>query len=127
MLKRLHPIAGIVGFITILAFWLSTVVSELSGSADMITAVKQAIARGFLILAPALAATEASGFRLAGGSSEPRIARKKRRMRFIPGNGVLILIPAVLCLGKLASLGELDALFYASKPSSLSPARSISR
>jgi hypothetical protein len=39
MLKRIHPIAGIVGFLTILTFWTSTVASELYGSAEMIAAV----------------------------------------------------------------------------------------
>jgi len=85
MLKRLHPIAGTIGLLTILAFWLSTVGSELFGSRETIAAVKQAIPWGFLIPVPALALTGASGFRLAGASSEPRIARKKRRMPFTWG------------------------------------------
>jgi hypothetical protein len=50
MLKRIHPIAGIIAFLTILTFWTSTVVSELFGSVETITFVKQAIPWGFLIL-----------------------------------------------------------------------------
>lgn len=73
MLRRIHPIAGTISFLTILAFWISTVGSELFGSADMITAVKEAIPWGFLILVPELAITGGSGFRIAGASSEPRI------------------------------------------------------
>jgi hypothetical protein len=112
MLKRFHPIAGIIGFLTILTFWTSTVASELFGSREMIAAVKQAIPWGFLILVPALAITGASGFRMAGMSSEPRIVRKKRRMPFIAGNGLLILIPAALYLATLVSRGEFGSLFY---------------
>ena len=112
MLKRIHQFAGIIGFLTILTFWTSTVASELFGSVEMIAAVKQAIPWGFLILVPALAITGASGFRMAGTSSEPRIVRKKRRMPFIAGNGVLILIPAALYLATLASRGEFGSLFY---------------
>lgn len=113
MLKRVHPIAGAIGFLTILTFWISTVASELFGSVDTITAVKQAIPWGFLILVPALALTGASGFRMAGNSSAPRIASKKRRMQFIAGNGLLILIPAALYLAMLASRAEFGNLFYA--------------
>ncbi len=112
MLKRIHPVAGTIGFLTILAFWISTVASELFGSVDMIAAVKQTIPWGFLILVPALAITGASGFRMAGSSSAPGIVSKKHRMPFIAGNGLLILIPAALYLAMLASRGEFGSLFY---------------
>jgi len=112
MLRRIHPGAGIIAFLTILTFWSSTVVAELFGSVETITFVKQAIPWGFLMLVPALAITGASGFWLAGTSSEPTIVRKKRRMPFIAGNGLLILIPVALYLARLASRGEFDSLFY---------------
>jgi hypothetical protein len=51
MLKRLHPIAGMIAFLTILTFWLSTAISELFGSAETIATVKLAIPWGFLICA----------------------------------------------------------------------------
>jgi hypothetical protein len=112
MLKRIHPIAGLIGFLTILTFWCSTVGAELFGSMEMITTVKRAIPWGFLILVPALAITGASGFRMAGTSPEPLVARKKRRMPFIAGNGLFILIPAALYLATLASRGEFGIPFY---------------
>ncbi|MGA2495535.1 MAG: hypothetical protein ABSF67_21810 [Roseiarcus sp.] len=112
MLKRIHPIAGIIGFLTILTFWTSTVLSELSGSLQAISAVKQAIPWGFLILVPALIITGASGFRMAGASPNGRILAKKRRMPFIAGNGLLILIPCALYLAMLASRGQFGASFY---------------
>lgn len=112
MLKRLHPIAGTIAFLTILTFWLSTVASELFGSAETIADVKGAIPWGFLILVPALAITGASGFLMAGNSSDSKIARKKLRMPFIAGNGLLVLIPAALYLATLASRGEFGGLFY---------------
>jgi hypothetical protein len=67
---------------------------------------------GFLILVPALAITGASGFLMAGNSSDSKIARKKLRMPFIAGNGLLVLIPAALYLATLASRGEFGGLFY---------------
>ncbi|MGA8652304.1 MAG: hypothetical protein WB677_17120 [Xanthobacteraceae bacterium] len=113
MLNRLHPIAGVVGFVTILTFWLSTVTAELFGSMAVIAAVKEMIPWGFLVLVPALAIAGASGFRLAGASSDPRIVKKRRRMPFIAANGILILVPAALYLATLASRGEFGTIFYA--------------
>jgi len=112
MLKRIHPIAGIVAFLTILTFWISTAVSELLLPIDAVIAVKQAIPWGLLILVPALAITGASGFRLAGASIDPRILRKKWRMPFIATNGIVVLIPAALSLSVLATRSEFDGLFY---------------
>ncbi len=112
MARRIHPIAGTIGFLTILVFWISTVVSELFGSPETVAAVKQAIPWGFLWLVPALALAGATGFRMAGASSDARIARKKRRMPIIAANGVLVLLPSAFCLAWLASQGELGLLFY---------------
>jgi hypothetical protein len=112
MMKQAHPIAGIIGLLTILTFWLSTVASELFGSADAIAAVKETIPWGFVLLVPALAVTGASGFRMAGASKDPRVLRKKRRMPFIAGNGLLILIPAALYLATLAARGDFGTKFY---------------
>ena len=112
MLRRLHPTAGLIGFLTIFTVWVSTVASELSGSAAAIAAVKQALPWGFLLLVPALAATGASGFHMAGSSADPAILRKKLRMKFVAGNGLLLLIPAALWLASLASRGSFGGLFY---------------
>ena len=112
MLKSLHPIAGAISFLIILAFWISTVSVELSGSAERIIEVKRAIPWGFLLLVPALAITGISGFRIAGRSTDPMVVRKRRRMPLIAGNGLLILIPAALYLERLASRGDLGHRFY---------------
>ncbi|MGP8119864.1 MAG: hypothetical protein ACLP8B_04985 [Xanthobacteraceae bacterium] len=113
MLKRIHPVAGAIGFLTILTFWLSTAASEAFGSPASVAAVKQAIAWGLLLLVPALAITGASGFRMAGSSREPRIVAKKRRMPVIAANGVVILVPAALYLAHLAARGDFGTWFYA--------------
>jgi hypothetical protein len=114
MLKRIHPIAGIVAMLTILTFWISTATSELFLSIDSVVAVKRVIPWGLLVLVPALIVTGASGFRMAGAAvADPRLARKKRRMPFIAANGILILIPAALYLAALATRREFDGLFYA--------------
>ena len=112
MPRKAHPIAGIVALAIILANWLSTAASELSGSTSAVTMVKEAIPWGFIVLVPALALTGATGLRLAGSSSDPRVARKRRRMPFLAGNGLIILIPAAFYLAALASRGDFGTRFY---------------
>ena len=113
MLRRVHPIAGLIGFLTILTFWISTVTVELFGSEDAVSAVKHAIPWGLLVLVPALVITGATGFVRSRGVAEPRILAKKRRMPFIAGNGLLILVPSVLYLDRLASRADFGATFSA--------------
>lgn len=106
-----HLIAAATGFLTILTFWISTVVSELSGSDTLIVSVKQAIPWGLLVLVPALIITGATGLPMSQASTTPGILAKKRRMPFIAGNGLLILVPAAFLLDGLASRGEFGAAF----------------
>lgn len=73
MTKKAHPVAEVTGLLTILTFWLSTVAVELFGSASAVAVVKEMIPWGFLLLVPALAITAASGFRMAGTSTDPRV------------------------------------------------------
>ncbi|MGA2494489.1 MAG: hypothetical protein ABSF67_16345 [Roseiarcus sp.] len=112
MAKTIHLIAGAVGLLTIATFWLSTVVSELFGSHALIASVKTTIPWGFLLLIPALAAAGGSGFSLAKGAKTGLVGAKAKRMPFIAGNGILILIPAALFLASKAGAGEFDGYFY---------------
>jgi len=111
--SRVHAIAGVVAFATILLFLSSSLVAELSGSPETIALVKMAIAWGLLLLVPALVATGASGFAMAGASPKGLLARKLKRMRLIAANGILVLVPAVLFLAWKAGHGEFGAAFIA--------------
>lgn len=113
MLERIHPLSGALAFLTILTFWVSTVMSESFGAEATITAVKLSIPWGFLILVPALAITGFTGLRMAGASADPAIVGKKRRMPFIAGNGLLVLVPSAIYLAVLASRGAFGTVFYA--------------
>lgn len=62
---------------------------------------------------PALAAAGGSGFGLAKGARGGLIGTKFKRMPFIVGNGLLILIPSALLLASKARAGEFNSLFYA--------------
>lgn len=113
MKKIIHPAAGLVAGTTIAAFWVSTLVSELSGSLEAVVAVKTAIPWGFLLLIPALAAAGGSGFSLAAGRRGGAIAAKRKRMPIIAANGLLVLVPCALYLAAKAQAGEFDRVFYA--------------
>ncbi|KXV55728.1 hypothetical protein AD947_14760 [Acetobacter tropicalis] len=112
MPRLIHPLAGVVALLTIATFWLSTVISELFLSRDVVIAVKTTIPWGFLLLVPALAATGGSGVFLSQGQRTGLVGTKFRRMPFIAANGILILIPSALFLAARAQAGLFDASFY---------------
>ena len=113
MTRIIHPIAGILALLTIATFWLSTAVAELFGSQAAVIAVKTTIPWGFLLLIPALAIAGGSGFALAKSRRNGLIGAKIKRMPFIAGNGILILIPSALFLAAKADAVEFDTMFYA--------------
>ena len=111
--SRIHAMAGVLAFATILAFLSSSLAAELWGSAGAIAGVKRTIAWALLILVPALIATGASGFTMAGPSPKGVLAGKLKRMRLIAGNGIVVLLPSVLFLGWKSAQGEFDTAFVA--------------
>jgi hypothetical protein len=56
--------------------------------------------------------TGGTGFALSQGWGGALVDRKKRRMRVIAGNGLLILVPAAIVLDRLAAAGTFDPSFY---------------
>ncbi|NOX40834.1 MAG: hypothetical protein GXP05_10050 [Alphaproteobacteria bacterium] len=43
MIKKIHPITGIIGFLTMLTFWTSTAYSELFGTHASVASVKMMV------------------------------------------------------------------------------------
>ncbi|MPZ61400.1 MAG: hypothetical protein GEU93_08900 [Propionibacteriales bacterium] len=111
MIRRLHVAAALTAFLAILTFWLSTVSIELLGTESQIALIKEAIAFGLFLLVPALAVAGATGAYMGRGTTDQRILAKKHRMPFIAGNGILILVPAVIYLDRLASRGDFGTTF----------------
>lgn len=112
MTKIVHPIAGMLAMLTMATFWLSTVISELSGSHAAIVAVKTAIPWGLPLLVLSLAAVGGSGFAWSKGNRSGLVGAKLLRMPFIAANGMLVLIPSALFLASKARAAELDGWFY---------------
>lgn len=98
MIRRLHILAGVTGFIIILGFWSLTVLSHLVGGEAAVVAVKRAIPWGLPVLIPALMLTGISGMRMGRHATIPQIAAKRRRMPVIALNGLLVLVPSALYL-----------------------------
>lgn len=113
MIRRVHAAAGVIGFLTILTFWCSTVGSELFGDHATVAAVKSAILWGMFVLVPSMVAVGATGFRLLGGRTARLALAKKKRMLVIGPNGLLVLIPCAVYLNALAASGRFTDTFYA--------------
>ena len=112
MITRIHAIAGGIGFLTILVFMSSTILSELFGSPETIASVKRAILWGLCIMIPSMAIVGGSGFVLARDRAEAPVPAKKKRMPFIGLNGLLVLVPLAFALEARASAGQFDTMFY---------------
>jgi hypothetical protein len=111
-IRRLHLAAGILVLLTILTFWISTVVTEVFGGHAAVAAVKTGILWGMIVLIPAMAIVGGSGFFLGGASRAPLVAAKRRRMPIIALNGLLVLVPSAVFLAGRAGAGQFDLAFY---------------
>lgn len=112
MKKLIHAGAGAVALATAASFWISTAFSELFGSATMIVRVKSTIPWGFLLLVPCIAIAGLTGLSLSKGTKAGLAGKKPKRMPFIAGNGLMVLMPAALFLASRATAGQLDTSFY---------------
>jgi hypothetical protein len=113
MKRTVHLAAGVLATLTIATFFLSTVIVELLGSTGAIAAVKRLIViPGLLVLVPAIAVTGGAGFLLSRARRGRLVDAKRKRMPFIAGNGLLVLIPCAILLDLWASKGSFDARFY---------------
>ena len=112
MKTRVHALAGLVGFFTILSFWTSTVVVELFAGPLAVAAVKSWILNGMVVLIPAMVIAGASGMSLGRKRRDPLTKAKKTRMPLIAINGLIILVPAAVYLAWKANAGVFDGWFY---------------
>ena len=113
MKKRVHAIAGGIGFVMILSFWTSTAFSELFASHETIADVKALILKGMFILIPSMVIVGASGMAMGWRRKDPPARAKKKRMPVIAMNGLLILLPAAWFLAGKAAADQFDSTFYA--------------
>ncbi|WP_281995923.1 hypothetical protein [Ruegeria faecimaris] len=112
MIRTIHPIAGVIGFLTILTFWTSTLYSEIFASHATVASVKTMIVYGLFLLVPAMVIVGATGMSMGSRRKDASALAKKKRMPIIAANGLLILVPAALYLKTKAGAGAFDTSFY---------------
>lgn len=112
MKTKLHAAAGGIALLCVASFWLSTIIVETLGSPAAIASAKGWILRGMAILIPAMAIVGASGMALGRRRRDPLSLAKKRRMRLIAANGLIILVPSAVFLAGRAADGVFDLWFY---------------
>ncbi|MCP4046198.1 MAG: hypothetical protein GY732_09440 [Gammaproteobacteria bacterium] len=113
MKTKVHAIAGVIGFLSILSFWTSTLFSEIFGTPEMIAFVKNMIMWGMFVLVPAMAIAGATGMSMGAKRTDAPAVAKKKRMPIIAANGLLILLPSAVFLESRAAAGIFDTWFYA--------------
>jgi hypothetical protein len=67
---------------------------------------------GLCLLIPVMAITGGSGFWLARGRVGGVVDAKKRRMRIIAANGLVVMLPSAIWLSMLASDRSFGATFF---------------
>ena len=109
-LARAHAVAGFLATALVASFFVGSLVSELVGQLSWIVLVKRSIFYSMwamVLLVPLAALT---GGRLAGKSQAPLVKAKRKRIRFLAPNGMLLLGLASYLYYK-ALRAELDAYF----------------
>lgn len=109
---KIHAAAASIALLLIITFFSSSIISEISGDAQTITMIKNAIFYGIWVLIPVMMITGATGANLAGNAKKGLIGKKMKRMPLIAMNGLLILVPAAIYLRSLALAGEFNSTFY---------------
>lgn len=113
MSKRAHFIAGLLASLCIAVFFVATILTELFGSHAALAQLKSLIVTpGLWIMVALMAATGGSGMFLARSRKGRLVDAKKTRMRLIAANGLLVLVPCAIVLGRWAAAGSFDTAFY---------------
>lgn len=113
MMRYIHMCAALLSAIILASFWTSTLIAELFLSSAKVATVKFVIACALFFFVPLIMATALTGFTMGGQARHPMLNRKRRRMKFIAINGLLILVPCAILLSVRARDGVFDSVFIA--------------
>jgi hypothetical protein len=92
---KVHLIATIIATITITVFFTISLFAELKGDEAFIKSVKAFILYTLPVMIIAMPVLKFTGDKLAGKSSNPIIARKRKRMKFVILNGIMLVSLAI--------------------------------
>ncbi|HEX2533948.1 MAG TPA: hypothetical protein VHK69_09450 [Chitinophagaceae bacterium] len=117
-LVKIHVTATVVATLTIAFFFTSSLAAEINGSPLLIRKVKEVILFSLTLLLLAMPALGITGNKLAGNSQHPTVLAKRKRMRFVLGNG-MILITLACFLYYRAHHHPLDHIFLGAQVAEL--------
>jgi len=106
----IHLIATIVAVLTISTFFTISMIAEIKGDNNFIRSVKAFILYALPIMILSMPALKITGEKLAGKSKNPLIIAKRRRMKFVMANG-MILISLAVFLYYRSHYQEIDSIF----------------
>jgi hypothetical protein len=106
-----HAIAGTLAMLIVATFLGATIYAEATMDEGLILQTKRTILYGIGFLVAAMAITGGSGFSLASGRVGGIVDAKKKRMRVIAANGLLVMTPSAIWLYLRASDGSFGASF----------------
>lgn len=107
----LHAGAGILAWLLILSFFTSSLVAEIIGKATLILQVKTYIFYTLPLMILLMPLAGISGVKLGGHSRHRVVLAKKRRMKFIAGNGLVLITLATLLYFRVHT-GKIDVTFH---------------
>lgn len=90
-----HITATGIAILTIICFFSFSLVAEIKGDEYLIRDVKRGILYSLPLLGIVMPALVLTGKQLAGRSHHPIIRRKLNRMKFVAGNGILLITLAI--------------------------------
>jgi len=108
-----HAVAGLLGFLLVVAFVSSTLVSLLFAGPAAVATVKGLILKGVALLIPCLLGAGASGMSLLGTRTDSLALIKQKRGPVAFMTSLFVLLPSAFLLSRWASAGDLGGLFYA--------------
>lgn len=111
-LPLIHKISGLIAFILIASFFVSSLFVDMFGNRTAVINVKSYIFVAIWLLIPLMAITGMTGMKMAPKVTSGPIGAKKKRMPFVALNGLLVLLPAAYFLKDMAINGEFNSLFY---------------
>lgn len=111
LIVTIHASVSALALLTVVTFFTSTLIIEISGNVAQIADLKEKIFFALPLMLFAMPLVGISGKKLAGKSRSPLVQRKLRRMKFIAINGFVLIIVAALLYFRSRDL-RLDHTFY---------------
>jgi hypothetical protein len=107
----IHAGASALALFTVVTFFTSTLITEISGNVEQIASLKENIFFALPLMLIAMPMVGLSGKKLAGKSNSPLVQRKLNRMKLIAINGLILVTLATLLYIRSRDL-QLDNTFY---------------